>query len=90
MMNVLLASGGYPWTVARVGRCATYMKTLEQASVNGEIAPLATFIAEQMRSGRRRASDSPPIAGAPSHLREKYGPAYRDTAIEATGRQDCA
>lgn len=48
LMNVLLASGGYPWTVVRVGRRAEYMKALEQASVDGEITPLATFIAEEM------------------------------------------
>jgi Fic family protein len=48
LMNVLLASGGYPWTVVRVKRRDEYMKALEQASVAGEIRPLATFIAEEM------------------------------------------
>lgn len=48
LMNVLLASGGYPWTVVRVGRRTEYMKALEQASVGGEIGPLAKFIAEEM------------------------------------------
>lgn len=48
LMNVLLASGGYPWTVVRVSRRAEYMKSLEQASVRGEIRPLAKFLAEEM------------------------------------------
>jgi hypothetical protein len=48
LMNVLLASGGYPWTVVRVKRRDEYMKALEQASVAGEIRPLAKFIAEEM------------------------------------------
>jgi hypothetical protein len=48
LMNVLLASGGYPWTVVRVSRRAEYMKSLEQASVHGEIRPLAKFLAEEM------------------------------------------
>lgn len=48
LMNVLLASGGYPWTVVRVKRRDEYMKALEQASVAGEIGPLAKFIAEEM------------------------------------------
>lgn len=48
LMNVLLASGGYRWTVVRVSRRAEYMAALEQASVKGEIRPLATFLAEEM------------------------------------------
>lgn len=48
LMNVLLASGGYPWTVVRVKRRDEYMTALEQASVKGEIRPLAKFIAEEM------------------------------------------
>jgi hypothetical protein len=47
-MNVLFASGGYPWTVVRVRRRDEYMKALEQASVGGEIRPLAKFLAEEM------------------------------------------
>lgn len=48
LMNVLFASGGYPWTVVRVKRREDYMKALEQASVGGEIGPLAKFLAEEM------------------------------------------
>ena len=57
LMNTLLASGGYPWTVVRVSRRATYMSALEQASVHGDIQPLAVFIAEEMAqwTGDRRA-----------------------------------
>lgn len=48
LMNALLASGGYPWTVIRVSRRAEYMKSLEAASVEGQITPLAQFIAQEM------------------------------------------
>lgn len=48
LMNVLLASGGYPWTVIRVSRRDVYMKALEAASVEGQITPLAQFIAQEM------------------------------------------
>ncbi len=48
LMNALLASGGYPWTVIRVSRRDAYMKALEAASVEGKIAPLAEFIAQEM------------------------------------------
>ncbi|QHI99755.1 cell filamentation protein Fic [Xylophilus rhododendri] len=48
LMNALLASGGYPWTVIRVSRRDDYMAALEAASVEGRITPLATFIAQEM------------------------------------------
>ncbi len=51
LMNAMLASGGYPWTVIRLKRRAQYMAALEAASVQGEIKPLAKFIAQEMRAG---------------------------------------
>jgi hypothetical protein len=48
LMNTLLASGGYPWTVIRMSRRDIYMKALEAASVKGQIKPLAEFIAQEM------------------------------------------
>ncbi|MGE0098961.1 MAG: Fic family protein [Hydrogenophaga sp.] len=50
MMNALLASGGYPWTVVRVARRQQYMEALEKASADGDIQPLAKFLAEEMRA----------------------------------------
>lgn len=55
LMNVLLAAGGYPWTVIRVEDRAAYMSALERASVDQDIKPFAKFVAEQMR--RRPARD---------------------------------
>ncbi len=49
LMNTLLASGGYPWTVIRMSRRDVYMKALEAASVKGQITPLAEFIAQEMQ-----------------------------------------
>lgn len=49
LMNAMLASGGYPWTVVRMKRRDTYMRALESASSDGDIKPLARFIAEEMR-----------------------------------------
>jgi hypothetical protein len=48
-MNAMLASGGYPWTVIRVEDRAAYMKALESASVEVNIGPFATFIAERVK-----------------------------------------
>jgi hypothetical protein len=44
LMNAMLASGGYPWTVIPVERRDEYMETLEKASVEQDIAPFATFL----------------------------------------------
>jgi hypothetical protein len=46
MMNVMLAAGGYPWTVIPVQRRDAYMAALEQASVHHDIAPLSRFLGE--------------------------------------------
>ncbi|PWA03982.1 Fic family protein [Flavobacterium psychrotolerans] len=45
LMNVMLSSGGYPWTVIPVQERDVYMNALEQASVNQSIEPFAKFIA---------------------------------------------
>ena len=47
LMTVMLASGGYPWTVIRLKRRQHYMEALEQASVGGDIRPLSEFILQE-------------------------------------------
>ena len=44
LMNVMLASGGYPWTVIPVQRREEYMQALEKASVGQDIEPFAKFL----------------------------------------------
>jgi hypothetical protein len=51
LMNVMLASGGYPWTVVPVELRASYMATLEEASINQNIAPFAEFLAGLVDAG---------------------------------------
>ncbi len=46
MMNVMLAAGGYPWTVVPVGERNRYLKALEAASVRQDIIPFTEFISE--------------------------------------------
>ena len=48
VMNVMLASGGYPWTVIRVQDRDAYLAALESASVDQDIEPFAEFVAEQV------------------------------------------
>ncbi|MHB1921917.1 MAG: Fic family protein [Chitinophagaceae bacterium] len=45
LMNAMLASGGYPWTVLPVERRTQYMQALEQASVVQDITAFSSFIA---------------------------------------------
>jgi|TARA_R100000049_G_C1957228_1_gene116472 fido (protein-threonine AMPylation protein) len=49
LMNVMLASGGYPWTVIRVEDRSRYMAALESASVKDDIEPFASFLSEQVQ-----------------------------------------
>lgn len=44
LMNVMLASGGYPWTVIPVQERTTYMQALEKASVKQDIEPFTKFL----------------------------------------------
>ncbi|MBI1732699.1 MAG: Fic family protein [Gammaproteobacteria bacterium] len=49
LMNALLASGGYPWTVIRVEDRRAYFDALDQASVGIEIKPFVRFVRGQMQ-----------------------------------------
>jgi fido (protein-threonine AMPylation protein) len=49
LMNAMLASGGYPWTVVRVEDRSAYLVALDHASIDGDIAPFAAFLAERIR-----------------------------------------
>jgi hypothetical protein len=56
LMNAMLASGGYPWTVIRVEDRAAYLQALESASVDTEIRPFASFLAERVQWSLAQAS----------------------------------
>lgn len=47
LMNTMLVSGGYPWTIVHVQDRNTYFKALEAASVGGTIIPFTKFIVSQ-------------------------------------------
>ncbi len=56
LMNTMLASGGYPWTVIPVGERNAYMAALEEASVGQNIAPFADFLARLVDDGLKGKS----------------------------------
>jgi hypothetical protein len=49
LMNLMLASGGYPWTVVPVERRRDYLAALEAASVSQNIVPFAQFLSQLVK-----------------------------------------
>jgi len=61
LMNVMLASCGYPWTVVPVEKRDEYMAALEEASVNQNIVPFTEFLAQLVDDGLKgKAEPKPP------------------------------
>jgi Fic family protein len=58
LMNTMMASGGYPWTVIPVGDRNAYVNGLGKPSVGEDIAPFTGFLAELVK--RRLAGEPPP------------------------------
>lgn len=54
VMNAMLASGGYPWTVIKVDDRAKYFDVLNAASGHGDIKPFAKFISGLVRAQSKR------------------------------------
>jgi hypothetical protein len=48
LMNAMLASGGYPWTVIRVEDRNAYLSALDRASIDMKIDPFAKLIADRV------------------------------------------
>lgn len=48
IMNTMLISGGYPWTVIQMKNRNEYLASLESASVDRNIKPLVSFISKEM------------------------------------------
>lgn len=49
LMNVMLASGGYPWTVIRVKDRDAYLASLDRASIDLDIAPFTAFVGRRVQ-----------------------------------------
>lgn len=63
LMNAMLASGGYPWTIIRIDWRDRYMAALDAASARSDIGPFSHFLVDAVQgepfppisaSGRRR------------------------------------
>lgn len=68
LMNAMLASGGYDWTVIRVDRRDEYIAALNVASGDGDIRPFAAFIASSVAQSREvarmSAARTEPVPGS--------------------------
>ena len=51
LMNVMLAGGGYPWTIISVEKRAAYMTALEDASVGQNIWGFTDFLGRLVNAG---------------------------------------
>jgi fido (protein-threonine AMPylation protein) len=49
VMNVMLASGGYPWTVIRMRDRKAYLAALDRASIDMNIKPFTTLMAQRVQ-----------------------------------------
>ena len=56
VMNAMLASGGYPWTVIRVEDRDDYLAALERASIDQDVEPFARFLAERVQWSLEQAA----------------------------------
>lgn len=63
LMNAMLASGGYPWTVVRVEDRDGYLAALDSASIDLNIEPFAKFIAERVQWSMEHTGDAAKSAG---------------------------
>jgi len=50
LMNLMMAAAGLPWTVIPVERRTEYMTALEALSVDQDVRPFTTFLAELVRT----------------------------------------
>jgi hypothetical protein len=79
LMNAMLASGGYPWTVIPVEQRAHYFAALEAASVQENIAPFAQFVSERLVAPVEAtdANYTPHRVSADASLPERTAPRVR-------------
>ena len=59
LMNLMLASGGYPWLVIPVELRDTYFAALEAASTTQNIKPFTQFLAKQLVNGDILTANEP-------------------------------
>jgi hypothetical protein len=59
LMNAMLASGGYPWTIVPLEKRSEYMTALEEASTNQNIKPFAKFLGALVQAALEGKAEPP-------------------------------
>ncbi len=59
IMNLMLVSGGYQWTVIRTSERTRYMAALEEASAHGNILPFTQFVESEMKHWAKEQAGKP-------------------------------
>ncbi|PJE55590.1 Fic family protein [Marinomonas sp. BSi20584] len=59
LMNAMLASGGYPWTIVPLEKRNDYMAALEEASTNQNIKPFAKFLGSLVQAALEGKAEPP-------------------------------
>ena len=70
LMNLMMAAGGYPWTVITVGERNAYMAALEKASVGEDIAPFRDVLAKLVEK-RLAGAPLPEVPKSPKAITHK-------------------
>ena len=73
IMNTMLASGGFPWTVLRLEDRDRYMDTLNAASGKSDVTPFAAFVAQSLAAATDLQAETP-VDGALNSSIEKVDP----------------
>jgi len=53
ILNIMLASGGYPWSVVQVARRKEYIDALETVHTKSDIEPFVRFIIDEMKISKK-------------------------------------
>jgi Fic family protein len=59
LMNAMLVTGSYAWTIVPLARRDEYMTALDAASSEGEIGPFAKLIARLVREQTKKPLAAP-------------------------------
>jgi Fic family protein len=54
LMNAMLVSGGYPWTIIQVKDRDKYLESLERVATEKTIVPFTRFVLSQMKHNDKR------------------------------------
>lgn len=65
LMNAMLTSGGYPWTIIRLDSRDRYMEALDAASARSDIGPFAQLVADAVRRQNSNQTTTAPTRRGP-------------------------